>query len=648
MVAIRVMKFEPSSIREDNGSMMNRREFGQRSAVVVASVAMRGAGFAATPASRAAARASLLQPVTHDQVQISGPLRDQFDRTMQTILLLEDDAMLYPFRSMQSLPAPGASLPGWYAPDGFAPGHSFGQWMSALARYYAATGSGEAQAKLARLVALYADSMRPDGLFFANNHFPTYTYDKLLLGLMDAHTLANDRRAWSILPQLTTIAAPFLPAHAISRDEMCKLPHDRVHYCYDESYTLPENQFLAWRLTGDPRYLATGKRLLNDAQFFNPLAAGQNALINQHAYSHMNELSSGAQAYLTLGDAKYLEAVKNAFRLVEEQSYATGGWGPEEAFVDPATDRLYQDMAVDSSAEGSNEGKGTHRGFETPCGAYAHLKLGRYLLQITGDPRYGDSMERVLYNTVAGALPLETDGRAFYYSDYNWRSSKTYFPDRWPCCSGTLPMVAADYGISSYFRDARGVFVNLYLPSTLRFTSSNGTRVSLVQNGDYPFAHNASMRMETSRPAKFALRLRIPAWAQGAEVRVNGKMFSGPVGPGTFAAIDREWKSGDRIDLALPLPMRLQELSPHHPELVALLRGPICLFAVTDKANTLCAGREQLLGARVQGSPGAPQAEIALERSALQGGAQDSNPTIFKPFHSLRQDEKYSLYVTAV
>ena len=61
----------------------------------------------------------------------------------------------------------------------------------------------------------------------------------------------------------------------------------------------------------------------------------------------------------------------------------------------------------------------THSSFETGCGAYGHFKITRYLLRITQDSRYGDSMERVLYNTIAGATPILADGTTFYYSDYN-------------------------------------------------------------------------------------------------------------------------------------------------------------------------------------------------------------------------------------
>lgn len=77
--------------------------------------------------------------------------------------------------------------------------------------------------------------------------------------------------------------------------------------------------------------------------------------------------------------------------------------------------------------------------FETPCGSYGHFKIVRYLMRITGDSRYGDSMERLLCNTILGALPMQPGGRIFYYSDYNNEGHKVYYDQAWPCCSGTFP-----------------------------------------------------------------------------------------------------------------------------------------------------------------------------------------------------------------
>src|SRR3546814_6006802 len=90
--------------------------------------------------------------------------------------------------------------------------------------------------------------------------------------------------------------------------------------------------------------------------------------------------------YLSLGDEKYLTAVTNAFRMIQEQSWASGGWGPGEFFIKPGSGELAETLFRNFKSS-----------FETVCGSYAHFKLTRYLLRITRDSRYGDSMERVFY-----------------------------------------------------------------------------------------------------------------------------------------------------------------------------------------------------------------------------------------------------------
>jgi hypothetical protein len=111
---------------------------------------------------------------------------------------------------------------------------------------------------------------------------------------------------------------------------------------------------------------------LLDKEWFDPLAAGIDVLPEKHAYSHTIGLSSGAQAYLHLGDAKYLKALTNAWRFLEPQRYASGGWAPEEQFVHLGQGKLAASL----------ESSKAH--FETPCGSFADLKLARYLIRFTG------------------------------------------------------------------------------------------------------------------------------------------------------------------------------------------------------------------------------------------------------------------------
>jgi uncharacterized protein len=392
------------------------------------------------------------------------------------------------------------------------------------------------------------------------------------------------------LSRATEAVWKYLPPKAIPHWE-APVDHreDFTLHAWDESYTLPENQFLAYQRSGDARHLELAQRLLFNQEFFDPLAKGENVLPGKHAYSHVNSLSSAAQAYLVLGDPKYLATIKNGFDFVRQQSYATGGWGPDEHFVVPGSGKLGESL------------ENTHSTFETPCGAYAHFKIARYLMRITRNPMYGDTMERVLYNTVLGATPLKPDGSTFYYSDYNFQGQKVSFGDKWPCCSGTLPQIAADYRISAYFRGSRGVYVNLYTPSTVTWTVP-GAKLALRQITEYPYDRFVRVDITASRPETFSVFLRIPEWAEGANLSVNGMRDSRKLNPGTFAEVRREWKSADRIELELPLKMRLEPVDAQHPSTVALVSGPLALMALRDGA-TPGTTRAALLAA-VPESPG--------------------------------------------
>jgi DUF1680 family protein len=170
--------------------------------------------------------------------------------------------------------------------------------------------------------------------------------------------------------------------------------------------------------------------------------------------------------------------------------------------------------------------------------------------------------------------------------------------DEWPCCSGTLPQVAADYHISTYFKDQAGVFVNLYIPSMLRF-EHRGAQMTLTQSGQYPLDDRIAIEVTTSHPVHSVIRLRIPAWADAPSIRINGRPISETVKSGTFAAITRVWRSGDRIDIELPRKLSLVPVDEQNPGIVALVCGPVVLFAIDD--DTPAATREQLLAAHQQG-----------------------------------------------
>lgn len=539
---------------------------------------------------------------------------------------LGDDELLKPFRMMGGMPAPGRDIGGWYRYDpdyqpgrddaGFAPGHCFGQWVSALARGYAITGSKDGQAKAVRLNQLIGESISAD--FFEKARFPAYTYDKIVCGLIDAHSFAGDSNAFAILDKVTDIALPHLPGHAVEHDTPWR-PGKDFSYAWDESYTMPENLYLAAERGAGRRYREMASAYLMDATFFDPLSQGKNVLAKRHAYSTVNSLSSGMQAYLADGSEKHFLAVKNAYEMLLAQSFATGGWGPDEQLRAPDSDDLFLSLAK------------THHSFETPCGAYAHFKLTRYLLRATRESRYGDSMERVMYNTILGAKPLEPDGAAFYYADCNFEAKRVYSDHVWPCCAGTLPQIAADYRISAYFRDGGDVYVNLYIPSTLKWTE-DGKPFSLEQKGNYPMEDTVRMTIAAPHAAKFGVAMRIPAWAEGASVAVNGKALPGGVAAGAFHRVERKWKGGDTIALTLPMAPRLEPVNERHPETVAVMRGPLVLFALGAERTSV--SRKDLLAARqVEASQWLVEGAAASLKLAPFTGVGDSAYSTYLPVY---------------
>src|SRR5262249_37906749 len=135
-----------------------------------------------------------------------GPLDRQLRENREILINLSEDSLLRPYRLREGLPAPGQDLGGWYDTDAFAPGFTYGQWMSALARYYAATGDLACREKVGRMVRGFAETIEPEGRFYLENRFPAYIYDKLVCGLIDAHTLAEDAMAAEVLKRATDAA----------------------------------------------------------------------------------------------------------------------------------------------------------------------------------------------------------------------------------------------------------------------------------------------------------------------------------------------------------------------------------------------------------------------------------------------------------
>jgi DUF1680 family protein len=208
---------------------------------------------------------------------------------------------------------------------------------------------------------------------------------------------------------------------------------------------------------------------------------------------------------------------------------------------------------------------------------------------------------------------------------------KVWYGNKWPCCSGTFPQLAADYHISTYLRSADGVYVNLFTPSRVRWSEGRAT-CALTQETDYPFDSKVTVKVSASTPVEMTLYVRIPAWATpGPVLSVNGTRVTAGVEPGTFAAIRRTWKEGDRIELDLPMPLRLEPVDVQHSNQQALLRGPLVLFAVAAAQPSF--EKAELLRAKPAGNGSGDCMVTAVE-----------GDVVMRPFMRIKE-ESYSTYV---
>ena len=537
---------------------ISRREFVQRGACAAAGTTLTGAAGVFASGQQARAGLEVMRELPYGAVRLTGGrVKQHFDSIHAHYLALDDDRLLKVFRQRAGLPAPGPDMGGWYDANGFVPGLTLGQYISGLARFGAATGDRATHAKVARLVSGFGEFVRRTESPYAGPNaqaqWPAYVMDKYVVGLVDAFRLSGVDEARRLLPITIDKCLPYISP--VSRDRIGKKDPP-----YDETYVLSENLFHAAEITGDDKYRKLAVHYLLDKEWFDPLAAGIDVLPEKHAYSHTVALSSGAQAYLELGDAKYLRALTNAWRFLEPQRFASGGWAPEEQFVHPGQGRLAASL------------KSSRAHFETPCGSFADLKLARYLIRFTGRSEYGDGLERTLYNTMLATRLPTSDGDYPYYSDYAAGAEKKYYHRKWPCCSGTLVQGVADYVLNAYFHDSDSLLVNLFMPSEVVWARQGG-RVAIVQETDYPAADAVRLTVREPGDGRFAIKLRIPAWAHDATLRVNGRAENAP--PGQLATVRSRWKAGDTIDLILPQSLRTIAIDSENPKLAALMRGAV-------------------------------------------------------------------------
>ena len=272
--------------------------------------------------------------------------------------------------------------------------------------------------------------------------------------------------------------------------------------------------------------------------------------------------------------------------MVSGKMYITGGVGPQHHGESIRRDSVHEAFHLDYHLHNATA-------YNETCANIGNAMWNWRLLNVSGDAKYGDLMEQVLYNS--GLSGISIDGKHFCYTNpLRWHGEQQEMlsndtPGRWfihtcYCCPPQVARSIARLQDWAYSLSDETVWVHLYGSNQLRTTLPDGAEIELEQVSDYPWDGQVTLRLSAVPATPMAVKLRIPAWADGAELRVNGEAVES-VEPGSYASIRRVWSAGDSVRLTLPLRVRAMKSHPMVEESrnhLAIMRGPIvyCLESV--------------------------------------------------------------------
>jgi DUF1680 family protein len=279
-------------------------------------------------------------------------------------------------------------------------------------------------------------------------------------------------------------------------------------------------------------------------------------------------------------------------------------------------DRIWQDVVagklyITGGIGARHEGEAFGSPYELPnrsaycetCAAIANVFWNQRLFLLHGDARYVDVLERSLYNGLLSGVSL--DGMSFFYAN-PLESEGGYGRSPWfgcACCPSNIARFIPSLPGYIYAQQGDTLFVNLFVGGTADVTLDDGQTVKLVQQTRFPWDGKVKLTVRPDAPGTFTIKLRMPGWARNeavpsdlyrfmdnqgevAKLGINGEPAEPDMEKG-YAVLKREWRSGDVIELNLPMPIRrvlAHEQVEANRGRVALQRGPLvyCL----DGADT--------------------------------------------------------------
>ncbi len=344
-----------------------------------------------------------------------------------------------------------------------------------------------------------------------------------------------------------------------------------------------------YRTTGDKKYLNLANRFITGRGHQKGKTQNQNdtKLRNEHrAVGHAvlgPVLYIGAADYVAeTNDKELLVSLKNIWEdIYTRKASFTGGIGNVHR-GGSETQRNATECVHEAFGKPYHLQSAT--AYNETCATYYGAYFSWRMFMLTGDTKYLDTMEKSFYNNLSA---MQLDGESYYYTNVlRWYGAEHNclsldFHQRWTeectcvCCPTSVVRFLAESKEYAYAKDDNSLMVTLYGSNEID-TELNGKNVKFTQTSGYPWSEDVEMVYDGKKGAEFSLKLRVPAWAEGATLKVNGTDYG--VRPGTFAVVDRKWMKGDKVELNLPMRPIITEANPMVEEVrnqVAVSYGPL-------------------------------------------------------------------------
>jgi len=491
--------------------------------------------------------------------------KENQDRNGKWLLSMDINRLLHSWRVNAGISTYAKPLGGWEALDCELRGHTMGHVLSALALMYASTGNDAYKKRGDSLVTALMECqqvLNQNGYLsaFPQNLVdrciagkpvwaPWYTIHKVMAGLTDMYMYAGNKGALNMAEKMSDWA--YHKLNQLDPKQLAMMEKNEFGGMIEVSYNL-------YGITGNihDKELA---ELFYDHAVLDPLAGKEDQLAKRHANTQIPKIIGEARGY-ELTANEHQQTIADFFwqTVINHHTYAIGGNSDDEHFFEP--DKLSAHL--------------TARTTET-CNTYNMLKLTRHLFTWTADARYADYYEQALYNHILAAQDPET-GMASYFMPFKPGLFKVYSTpsNSFWCCVGTGFESNAKFAEAIYYHNDRGVFVNLFIPSSLKWKEKG---FQITQQTDYPQNAATSITIDSANGKEVPLYIRYPSWAtDGAILTVNGKTVTVNQKPGSYIVLDRRWKKDDKITVTFPMSLHLIAANDD-PDKAVIAYGPVVL-----------------------------------------------------------------------